>query len=167
MIDTTKTLRPGALYTYQTDKTMPILITEVVTVDDDNGVRCSETLSNDATETSAYIDVDVFGEEGTYIHVGDVRDHQNNPDVGDVFLWRLIMDPTLDTDDGRDPESLCVAEVVAFVPDTRVRRVKVRMTWFHNGVSWNEEHGVNILSEQATYVGHTRPVFDTPERYGR
>ena len=162
MNDMSNILRPGALYTYQPDESMPVLLTEVVSVDGDpDGVECTETLSTDATETSATIHPDIFGDTGTYVHVGDVRDHRNNPDVGDVFLWETTDAPFDDLVMLEDPFTAEVTER----PDTD--RAVIRTTSRDSGHERFLTVPLWALIRHGRWVGHTRPVFDTPERYGR
>lgn len=160
MTDTTTPLHPGALYTYKPEGFDCTVLSEVVSVDDDGTIRCDNHLSSDPTQATppltAVLDPGSFGKTGEYVYAGDIRDHQNNPDVGDVFLWVLS---------SADNWELFTAEIVRFAQDSNGKTATVLLTWTHNGSSWEESHPVADIVSKATYVGYTRPMFDTPERY--
>lgn len=153
MTDTTIPLHPGALYTYRPEGFDCTILTEVIARTDDGAVLCENHLSSDKTPATppltATLDPASFGPTGEYVYAGDIRDHQNNPDVGDIFL-------TPSNDAGCD-----VVEILSVRDDI----ASVITTWSVDGHRIPENYHKESITEWGVWVGHTRPVFDTPERY--
>lgn len=162
MNDMSNILRPGALYAYQPGVAGTTYLVEILDIDTNGFAITAETLSGDGTETVSYdLPSSALTDDGPYTYMGDVRDHQNNPDVGDVFLWETTDAPFDDLVMLEDPFTAEVTER----PDTD--RAVIRTTSRDSGHERFLTVPLWALIRHGRWVGHTRPVFDTPERYGR
>lgn len=166
MTDTTVPLHVGALYTYQPDWFDSTVLTEIVSVDA-NGIRCQNHLSSDATPVTQPMDVVLnpasFGITGEYTYAGDIRNHQGNPDVGDVFVFETEDDGYGGTRPLPDGPTAEIVERTHYA--ATLDRAIVLLTSRETGHRWTLNVKVSDVVRHGRWVGTTRPVFDTPERY--